>query len=378
MARRTLAISLGAVALVVAGSVALQSAAAGGNLPPSTGIVRPATFTLREWSADTDNLVPAQGTVVANGKPVAGVRVRVDNYNVPAPTDKAGHFTYLADGTLLERHVVTITDASGGKVNGQPLSSAEQSALTASHASIDVAYAIDDLKASRNAAGDPVVTGRLEKTDGSGPPAVGLLTYQLTGTITDSNGKPVEGAQVSTRTLDRDYWTVSTLSNAQGHYSSLFTASAEEPGNPVPFTIRVSKGDTIYQFLPQEFVEFQRLKSAKLDIQLPPTGYAFALPRPHSYPGALYTGTVVGVTSAKSVVRPLAATWPGAATGANSGRFSITLPKSMIGKTVSLWEGTLTLFSVATAKPLGPIDLQDWPTSLPSGAPRNLASVTLK
>ena len=374
MARRApLAVSLGALVLLASGSLALQSATAGGNLQPTTGIVVPPTFTLREWNADTDNLVPAQGTVVVNGKPVSGVRVRVDSYNVPSPTDKAGHFVYLADGTLLQRHVVTVSDASGGKVNGRPLSSAEQSALTATHASIDVAYAVDDLKVSRNGAGDPVVSGRLAKTDGDGPPAVGLLTYQLTGTITDSNGKPVQGAQVSTRTLDRDYWTVSTLSEANGHYSSLFTASAEVSGNPVPFTVRVSKGDTIYQFLPQEFVNFQRLKSARLDIQLPPAGYAFALPRPVSYPGALYTGTVAGVTSGKSAIRPLSATWPD-----KTGRFSITLSKKMIGKTVSIWEGTVTLFSVAEAKPGGPIDLQNWPGSVPTGAPRDLAGVTLK
>ena len=143
-----------------------------------------------------------------------------------------------------------------------------------------------DLKVSRNGAGDPVVSGRLEKTDTTGPPAVGLLTYQLTGTITDSNGKPVEGAQVSTRTLDRDYWTVSTASDSTGHYDSLFTASAEVSGNPVPFTVRVSKGDSVYQFLSQEFVNFQRLKSARLDIRLLPTGYAFALPVPHVLSGS--------------------------------------------------------------------------------------------
>lgn len=374
MARRALL-----VVVLVAGCAAL-TASAGHSLQPTTGIVAPAPFTLREWNADTDNLVAAQGTVVANGSPVSGVRVRVDNYTVPTPTDKAGHFVYLADGTLLERHVVTITDASKAKINGQPISSAQRNALMASVGSIDVSYAVRDLTVSKNGAGDPVISGRLEKTDTTGPPAVGLLTYQLTGTITDSNGKPVEGAQVSTRTLDRDYWTVSTVSDAKGHYDSLFTASAEVSGNPVPFTVRVSKGDAVYQFLQAEFVDFQRLKSARLDIRLPPSGYAFALPVPHSYPGALYTGTVVGVTSGGNVIRPVSATWPTAPVPkrAGTGRFTITLPKRLAGKTVSIWEDTLNLFSVDVAKPGGPIDLQDWPTSLPSHAPRGLATVTLK
>ena len=38
----------------------------------------------------------------------------------------------------------------------------------------------------------------------------------------------------------------------------------------------------IYQFQSQEFVNFQRLKSPRLDIRLPPRGYALALPHPRS------------------------------------------------------------------------------------------------
>ena len=63
-------------------------------------------------------------------------------------------------------------------------------------------------------------------------------------------------------------------------YSSLFTASSEYYENPVPFTVRVSKGDLVYEFLSQEFVYFKRLASARLDIRLPPRGFAMALPRP--------------------------------------------------------------------------------------------------
>jgi carboxypeptidase family protein len=374
VARRSpFTLALGAVALLAAGSVALQSATAGRNVQPTTGIVVPQPFTLAVWNADSDNLVPAQGTIVANGTPVSGVRVRVDNYDLPSPTDKNGHFVYLADATLLQRHLVTVTDASAGKAGGRLLSPADRAALTASQASINVAYAVRDLKVSRNGAGQPVVTGRLANTNGSSPPAVGLLTYQLTGTVTDSNGKPVAGAQVSTRTLDRDYWTVSTVTDSSGRYDSLFTASAEVAGNPVPFTVRVSKGDVVYQFLSQEFINFQRLKSAKLDIRLPPRGYAMALPHPQSYPGALYTGTAVGVTSGTISVRPVSATWPD-----RTGRFSITLPKSLAGKSVSIWEGKLNLFSVANAMPGSEVDLRDWPATLPREVPRDLASIKLK
>jgi hypothetical protein len=98
-----------------------------------------------------------------------------------------------------------------------------------------------------------------------------------------------------------------------------------------------------------------------------------ALPMPRSYPGALYSGIAAGVTQGGVPVRPVAATWPD-----RTGRFSITLPKSLAGKTVALWEGKLILYSVAEAKPGGKIDLQDWPETLPRDAPRDLVSIKLK
>jgi len=74
------------------------------------------------------------------------------------------------------------------------LSSDDQKALLATQSAINVAYMARDLKVTTNGAGQPVITGRLTKAGGTPPPAVGLLTYQLTGTVTDSNGKPVSGA----------------------------------------------------------------------------------------------------------------------------------------------------------------------------------------
>jgi hypothetical protein len=141
----------------------------------------------------------------------------------------------------------------------------------------------------------------------------------------------------------------------------------------VPFSVRVSKGDLVYQFLPQEFVLFQRLQSAKLDIRLPPRGYAMALPRPQSYPGAIFAGVVVGVSDGATVIRPLKATWLD-----SSGTFTMTLPQSLAGKTVGLWEGKLNLFSREYAKPGGPIDVASLPTTLPPDVPRDLVAVRLK
>ena len=365
MARRVGVVFVAVLAVV-------GSAAAGRNAARRLAVVAPPAYALQAWNPASDNLIRSVGTIELGGTPVSGVRVSVDGYAVPKPTDANGHFTYLLDDTLLGRHVVTVTDASSARAAGVPLTKAQQSQLLADHASIDVAYGVRDLKVTRDSAGRPVVSGRLVNGSGGGPPVVALLTYQLTGTVLDANGKPVQGAQVSTRTEDRDYWTVSSVTDAQGRYTSLFTASAEEGGNPVPFTVRVSKGELVYQFLPQEFVWFQRLQSARLDIRLPPANYAMALPRPTSYPGAVYTGVVAGVSVDGSVVHPVAATWPDA-----TGRFTITLPARFAGKPASIWEAKLNLFSRTEARAGSAVDVTSWPSAVPDRAPRNLLKISL-
>jgi len=118
-------VRLAAVALALA-AVAVGSALAGGAAQTRQAIVAPPVYSVQPWTAATDNLVSAQGTVVLNGTPISGAFVRVDSYALPKPTDAQGHFTYLLDQTLLGRHVVMVTDASTAKAAGRPLTDAER------------------------------------------------------------------------------------------------------------------------------------------------------------------------------------------------------------------------------------------------------------
>jgi hypothetical protein len=128
----------------------------------------------------------------------------------------------------------------------------------------------------------------------------------------------------------------------------------------------------VWEFLPDENVLFQRLESATMNLRLPPANYPLALPLPTSYPGAIYEGVVAGVAVGGLPVRPVAATWPDRA-----GRFTLTLPSALRGRTVSLWEAQLDLFSRRPAVPGGPVELKDWPSALPPDAPRDLMRVRL-
>jgi hypothetical protein len=358
--------ALGAAILLV--FVPLLDGAAAGV---GARITIPLPYAVGHWTAATDNLVAARGTVTLAGVPVRGAQIRVDDYDVPAPTDAAGGFVYLADATRIARHVVAVADSTHARVGGRTLTQGQRAALAEATSAITVAYPIRGLTVSRDAGGRAVVRGRISYADGSAPPTVSLYSYELTGTVTGADGKPVVGARVSTRTVDRDYWTVSSPTDSRGGFSSLFTASDEAGHSPVPMTVRVALGDLVFQFLPQEYVRFPALRSARLDIRLPPRGYPMALPRAMSYPGAIYQGFVVGVAKGAAVIRPLRATWPDA-----HGRFTIVLPRSARGSGLSLWEAKLTLFSRAPARAGGRIDLRDWPQTLAPDVPRGLARVS--
>jgi hypothetical protein len=363
----------GSSVVVVAVGIALfvSSSQAQVDAPRATITVTP--LSLAEWQPTTDNLVVVHGRVAIGGSPVAGVRLRVDGYELNAATDAHGQFQCLVDATRLARHIITVADATHATRGGVPLTGAARSALNVSRGGIDVGYQIHGLHVSVNPSGQPTLEGRLANSAGARPPTVVLYSYQLAGRVTDARGRPVAGARVSTRTVDRDYWTVSAPTGADGSYESLFTASSEQGGNPVPITLRVSLGDLVYEYLSGEYVSFQRLRSARLDIRLPPRGYPIALPVPRTYPGANYEGVVVGAAVGGKVLRPVTVTWPD-----GSGRFKLVLPRSLAGQTVSLWEANARLYSRTAPHAGGPIALGGWPTALPEDAPRNLVQVRLR
>jgi hypothetical protein len=138
-------------------------------------------------------------------------------------------------------------------------------------------------------------------------------------------------------------------------------------------SVQVDVGDTTYQFPFGVNVSFPLLKSAQMDMQLPKTGTRPALPKPVEIPGAIYRGLVVGASGPGGVIKPLAVRWPDA-----KGNFSILLPRSLRGKTISLWENQRFAYESAAAVPGGPVNLKTWPAALSPHVATNLATVTLR
>jgi hypothetical protein len=235
-----------------------------------------------------------------------------------------------------------------------------------------VGYKLVDLRVRRSN-GQIVVTGRAVDSSGRAAPPVVLYTYQLSGTITDAQGKPVLGATVVTRTQDRDFWTFSLPSDANGHYVSFFSASDEMGADPVPLTVQVASGAVSYTSGLTPTVPFGSLKSAHLDVKLPasPTG-VLPVPTATSYAGAVYEGLLLGATDRNGLVKPKAVRWPDA-----KGRFELRLPARPKGTKLLLWEDLGQFFSTAPARPGGAVDLASYPNKLLQKMPQALASVVV-
>jgi alcohol dehydrogenase (cytochrome c) len=327
---------------------------------------------VRGWTANSSNTQSATGRVVLGSTPVAGLQIRVDGYLLPAKTAKDGSFGYPADITVARRHVVTIVSTSGARVAGRPLSAAEAKALLGMQAGFTVYYAVGDVHTKVQKNGTVLVQGHVASAEGVAPPKVSLYTYRLTGTITDSAGKPVQGAVVVTRTQDRDFWTYSTASDAQGRYTSFFAASDESGANPVLLSVQVADGDNIYGLPTGVNVPFAALKSSTMDVQLPASGTGLPGLKSSSYVGAVYEGMLVGVSGPRGVIRPVSARWPDA-----SGNFSLVLPAAARGKTVRFWENYRQLFQTFPAVPGGAVDLTNWPSALLPRVPQGFQTLTL-
>jgi PQQ-dependent dehydrogenase (methanol/ethanol family) len=346
------------------------SAGAGGRLIP------PASLAIQTWNPNTSNTDTVEGHVTLDGQPVEGASVSIGGWVDPTPTDATGAFDYPADDTMALRHVATVVGDSSATVDGKKLTAAQQSALLGASGGISVGYGVSNVSSHVESNGDIALSGKLSYGQNLAPPTVVLYSYELRGVITNSSGQPVQGAVVTTRTNDRQYWTQSRPSGANGDYASFLVAADEEGDNPVPMEVGVAAGGVSYAEPAADQIDFAKLQSASLNIQLPATPGGALLEStlsPQTIPGAIYQGLVVGVVGGNGgIIKPISATWPD-----KNGNFSLVLPASAAGLKVNFWEDNRQFFSSTGATPGQNINLSIYPSSLPSDAPQALLSTTL-
>jgi PQQ-dependent dehydrogenase (methanol/ethanol family) len=346
-------------------------AAARASDDPAKITTQPAVI-VAPWRANSSNEMTVTGRLLWRGQPVVGADLTVDSYQLPRATNDQGSFSYDIDDTIAGRHAVRVTDVARATIGGKALSAVQKRALSVTTGGFSSAFAISGVRASVQHNGDVLVTGRVTDSSGVAPPTVRLVSYDLTGTITNAAGQPVAGAVVITRTQDRDYWTRSNVSNASGVYSSFFPASDETTDNPVLISVGVAYGSTSYGGISGTNVDFARLESSQLNIQLggaTPTSYKIS--PPVAFQTAIYSGLLVGVSAGQNVVRPVSENWPD-----KSGKFSMLLPSKARGRTLTFFEEQRQL-TATTASPGGPVDLTSWPRYLTAQFPRGLNTLVV-
>jgi hypothetical protein len=337
--------------------------------------VPPGAVSIVPWNPNTSNTQDVQGRLMLAGKPVAGALVSIGGWVAPA-TDKNGVFTYPADNTMPGRHIVTVAGAAHATVDGKPLSAADQAQLSHAKTGISVGYSISGVSAKRGPGGTVVVSGQVTYGKGLAPQPVSLYSYELTGTVTNASGQPVEGAIVTVRTGDHKFWTFSAPTGANGKYTSFLVAADQEGDDPVPMAVAVSVGADAYTEPVVDTVNFAALRSSKLNVQLPSSPGATLVKstlNPSAVPGALYRGLLVGVVGGKGrVIKPVSATWPD-----GNGRFQLVLPSSARGLVAKFFETQRQFFTTSKPAPGGKVDPSVYPSSLPADAPQALATVRL-
>ncbi|MQA74859.1 MAG: hypothetical protein GEU88_11045 [Solirubrobacterales bacterium] len=355
------------------GGAPVASASCEGDSRQGAAIVVPDVVT-QTWRLASSNVAVVRGCVLWDGQPVEGVRVRVGQYRVRAPTDGSGGFQYTLDSTLGQARTVSVADASDATLGGEPLDEEATQALLDASASLGSHFRLSEIEARRRGDGSVLLTGQASYANGTPPQPVVLFAYQLSGRVTDRNGEPVEGARVSTRTPEEGLesgWSLSLPTDAKGRYTDFFYPAAP-PGQRSQLVVRVGKGRHIWEFPEGQFIEFPRLRSSVMDVQLPPPDFALAPPTVRARDGVVYEGLLVGVIADGRPVDPLRARWPDA-----RGRFAFVLPSSLAGRRVSFWQSVTYLFARRTARPGAPIDLRYWPKRIPPGSPRGVARMRL-
>ncbi len=328
---------------------------------------------VRGWTPSSNDTVAVTGRLLLRGRPVAGARIRVDDYQLPAATTSDGSFSYPADYTLVRRHVVGVASAKSATVGGRRLSSSQQSAVLNAGAAFTVSYAVSNVHTDIGKGGTIVVTGHLQNSTAVPPPTVVLYTYQLTGRITNASGQPVAGAFVVTRTADRNFWTFSQPSDSNGDYRSYYTASDQAGKDPVPLSMQVTLGAVAYGAPLGVTVNFKALRSANVNFQLPSSPSGTLVPStPTTKVGAIYEGLLVGVQGGQGAIVPVGGNWLD-----KRGNFRLVLPASDRGKTVAVYEDLREFFSPTPAVPGGPVAPVVWPHGLDQSVPQRLVAIRL-
>ena len=163
--------------------------------------------------------------------------------------------------------------------------------------------------------------------------------YALSGTITDTNGKPLAGVYASVRDDEGETWALSNETGEDGVYQLRFFPDAAESG----FTARIAYGAKSADS--EAELSFQPETSSQLALVLDTannvvigTGPNGAF-KPEAMPGAEYVGYLVGLAVDDAPIDAMI-TWPD-----EMGRVTITIPEVNFNGEASFFQERVRFFA---------------------------------
>lgn len=294
-------------------------------------------FSVKQWRSDGSHLVAVKGALTLDGQPVANAVLQAGKGRKYIQTAEDGSFELLVDRSLLAYTSISIVSVDEAKAAGKPIGKQEADQLLSARSAFSVYHPIQVTRVEPSASDASLVKvhARMLSEAGEEISFFQIDKYRIGGKVTDSGGKPLQGAVVW---IDRDEgegFAKSTPTDRDGKYELNYWPEQEETN------LTVSVGTRRYTLPDNKVFVLPRNTSVEINIMLPREGTVIDDKPPSlvslTSKGALYTGVLAGLNVPPGV--EYSVTIPD-----REGRFVLTLPKAAWQRNPLFFETRLTKF----------------------------------
>jgi len=290
------------------------------------------------WMIDGNHMADVKGTLLSGDKPVEGAVVQLANFR-EITTDKNGNFDFSIDRSKLDIKEVKVVSAENAKIDGKKVSKDDHNKLVGVSNNVAIRYPviIDSVSTNANDASLVDVEAHAKMPEGQEFPGFGIDRYEITGTVKDADGNPVEGAVINIRRDGVEGFSISPPTDKDGKYQFFYLPDDEEA-----HYFYVVYNGTRYSLPENRIYMFPEDTSVNIDVMLPKTGTVIDDKPPtlvtHTLLGAHYTGLLFGLEVPDNVNYTVTIPME------EDGSFTVTLPKTEWEKKPTFYETIFNMY----------------------------------